>query len=289
MLLEKQIFQFNEKSAPVFERISVFDFSILKNFLQLNRPYLFSIYCFILIEDGEIEIDINGHRTELRRGELACAIPGDRLIVSSLDKTSAKVIFFESDFILAALKGGFSLEPICSLNSDYHYPFIALSERWFGRLHNLAVDMEECLNEHPVFLDLLRTQLWQFIFLSEKEYIKNGNQGRKKDATKNHIPSFINLVNRYFRENHDVGFYAEKMNITPNYLNKIIKASLNVNAREYILNRIISEAKLLLRLTDINVNELAFKLGFDNDNYFIRLFKRIEGCTPGEYQKRGSL
>lgn len=64
---------------------------------------------------------------------------------------------------------------------------------------------------------------------------------------------------------------------------------IGINAYDYISSRIMAEAKVLLRLTDITVNELAYRLGFENVNYFIKCFKKSEGVTPGEYQKKGTL
>ena len=100
---------------------------------------------------------------------------------------------------------------------------------------------------------------------------------------------FIHLVNKNYDKNHDTRSYAEEMNITPNYLNKLVKSHLGISAYDYILNRIISEAKILLKLTNINVSELAYRLGYENPGYFIRLFKKAEGLTPLEYHKRGTL
>ena len=148
--------------------------------------------------------------------------------------------------------------------------------------------MEECLGEMPLNFDLLRAELWQLIFLVEKEYVLNGNQGRK-DNSPNYIPKFINLVNNNFRQYKEPAFYAESLNISPGHLGKLVKSRLGVSVKEYILNRSISEAKLLLRLTDLNIKEVAHKTGFDDPNYFTRLFKKYESLTPGEYQKRGSL
>ncbi|MCH5347439.1 MAG: helix-turn-helix transcriptional regulator, partial [Muribaculaceae bacterium] len=168
------------------------------------------------------------------------------------------------------------------------FPFFRLSEKRFERLRLLVDDMHECLAEQPVFYDLLRAELWQFIFLAEKEYVIDGNQGRK-DNNPNYIARFINLVNSNFTSHHDPAFYADKLSITPNYLNKIVKKATGYNTRDYIMNRIMSEASYLLRLTPVNVNQLAERMGFDDPNYFIRCYKKIKGITPREFQKKGTL
>ena len=274
---------------PVFERIAVLNDEELDSRAQnSNLRYQTRVYCFTLVYKGTAKVIINGFSKTVRAGDLICSLPGEVWEWSDVNEVKANFVLFEPDFVLSALKGGFSLEPVTSLNSENHYPFIRLSEKMFKKLESLIEEMRECLEEKPVFYDLLRAQLWQFIFLSEKQYIANGDIGRES-ITLNHIPTFINLVNRYYRENRDTSFYADKMHITTNYLNKLVKAALGISVRNYIQKRIISEAKVLLRLTNVSVNEICYELGFEDPNYFIRLFKKIEGISPGEYQKKGML
>lgn len=287
-LRHNNILKFSENKVPINERFAIIYFSDFKNLIDDILVFRNALYCFFLIKEGNVEIDVNGLSKNLKRGDLICGIPGDTWTWKSRENLNGVFIFFEAPFILASLKGGFSLEPISYMNSDSHYPFIRLTGKRLKKLSELADDMYECLNEVPVFYDLIRTQLWQFIFLAEKEYIANGHEGRKQTSM-NYVPVFINLVNNHFRISHDTTFYADKMNITSNYLNKIVKNALGTNAREFIINRIMSEAKLLLRLTETNISELAYKLGFKDPNYFIRCFKKSEGITPKEYQKRGTL
>ena len=189
---------------------------------------------------------------------------------------------------MSGLNGSYSLDPIPFLNPEERFPFICLSEKRFLRLRDLTMDMKECISEFPVHYDLLRAELWQFIFLAEKEYTLNGNKGRKQ-GQKNHVMQFIQLVNQHYASHHDAKFYADEMHISPNYLNKITKSNLGISAFDYITNRIMSEAKVLLRLSKINVSELSYRLGYENPNYFIRLFNKLVGMTPLEYHKRGTL
>jgi YesN/AraC family two-component response regulator len=53
---------------------------------------------------------------------------------------------------------------------------------------------------------------------------------------------------------------------------------------EYILNEKIKHAKKLLKNPKIHVNEVSYATGFEDCNYFIRLFKKYEGVTPKQYQ-----
>ena len=85
---------------------------------------------------------------------------------------------------------------------------------------------------------------------------------------------------------HDVEYYADRLCITANYLNKISHSTLGVSAHSYINSRIIAEAKNLLEITELSVNQISDTLGFMTPDYFIRFFKKQTGVTPGEYRNK---
>lgn len=277
-----------DEGMPFFERFSIIDLKDLIKEIGTNAHIRINSYCFIFMEGGYWDLEINGYEKRAKAGVLVSGIPGEIWKFKDYSNPKGKLIMFEASFILAGLKGGYSLEPISNLNSENHYPFIPLSEKRAARLQVLIEDMEECKEDTPINFDLLRAQLWQFIFLAEKEYVANGNQGRISNSP-NYIPTFINLVNKHYRKNKDTMFYAKSLNISITHLRKLVRKHLGTSVREYVLNRSISEAKLLLRLTDVNVNEIAYNLGFEDPNYFTRLFKKYEGMTPGEFRKKGTL
>lgn len=283
-----KLYKFQDSEFPVNERFSIVTLNeenpVLDNFLLYREAY----YCIFLLAKGEAEIQVNEFKSKIKAPEVVCGLPGDLWEWKWRNKPEGYFLCFDASFALSCFKANFQLEPLPYFNPETRYPFIRISEKRFQRLLLLVKDMIECRTELPVYFDLLRSELWTFLFLLEKEYILNGNKGRNGEI-KNHINKFINLVNEHFQVHHDTKFYAEQMNITTNYLNKICNALLGVKAFDYIMNRIMSEARFLLRLSNTNVNEIAYKLGFENPNYFIRCFKKMEKMTPGEYRKQGTL
>lgn len=283
-----KLYCFPEDRPLINSRFAVVDFKEAFEGIKTTPVYRTGLYCFFLVTEGSAEIIVNGYSERISAQTLVCGIPGDLWDWSDIENLSGWFVCFEAPFLLSALKGGFSLEPITSLNSQSHYPFIRLSERKHRRMSDIVEDMNETLDDCPINYDLLRALLWQFVFISEKEYNSNASKNREGEVS-NFIPTFISLVNKYFNVSHETRFYADKMNISPNYLNKIVKANLGISSFDFIMNRVFSEAKLLLRLTDIDIKELTFTLGFDNPNYFIRLFKKAEGITPTDFRKNGTL
>lgn len=287
-MLQLKVFNFDSTDFPLNQRFVVLDFWDCIYDIETNPSYIDGFYNLFILEEGEAVLSIAGHKHKVKSPVLITGLPGDKWEWDSFNIKKGNFICFDGPTIMAGLKGGFTLDPIPFLNPQQRNPFIPLSNITFQKLKYLTEEMKECLLDNPVFYDLLRAQIWQFIFLTEKEYTLNGNKGRNK-LSKNHLMEFIHLVNIHYAQHHDTGFYAGALNITQNYLNKLVKSKLNISAFQFIQNRIISEAKTLLRLTRVNINELAYRLGFESPSYFIKCFKKSEGITPLEYHKRGTL
>ena len=285
---EVKLYRFLPEQTALNERFDILDFSKCESDIRKYPVYKESYYCFLLIERGDAELIVDGQKANIKGPILVCSLPGDTWEWKHWENIHGKFLCFDAETLMSGLRGGYSLDPIPFLNPEQRFPFIPLSEERLKRLRLLAEDMEECVNDCPIHYDLLRGELWQFVFLAEKEYALNGNTGRKKEQ-KNHLMHFIKLVNLHFSSHHDVQFYANELHITPNYLNKICKSLLGISAFDYITNRIVSEAKTLLRLTKISVSEISYMLGYENPSYFIKIFKNKEGITPLEFHKKGTL
>lgn len=77
---------------------------------------------------------------------------------------------------------------------------------------------------------------------------------------------------------------SEKACMSTTSFYRYFKRELGMSPIEFILNEKIKHAKQLLKNPGIQVNEVCFMSGFDDCNYFIRLFKKHEGITPKQYQ-----
>jgi two-component system response regulator YesN len=78
---------------------------------------------------------------------------------------------------------------------------------------------------------------------------------------------------------------AGHFHLNPSYLSFLFKQEMNENLNEYI-NRIrIENAQRILEAGDGRISQISQLVGFTNDNYFYKVFKRVTGLTPGEFQK----
>lgn len=81
-----------------------------------------------------------------------------------------------------------------------------------------------------------------------------------------------------------VKYCAEQVNLSPNYLSDLLKKETGKNTKEHIDYYLIDKAKKLLLGTSLNINEIAYDLGFEQPKSFSRLFKKREGVSPNVYR-----
>jgi AraC family transcriptional activator of pobA len=99
------------------------------------------------------------------------------------------------------------------------------------------------------------------------------------------VRNFKNLVERHFREWHQVKDYASDLNVTPSYLNEVIKTSIGQSAKEYIQNRLVLEARRLSLFTSQSFKEIGFGLGFNDPSHFSKFFKSSTGRSLQEFKQ----
>jgi YesN/AraC family two-component response regulator len=79
---------------------------------------------------------------------------------------------------------------------------------------------------------------------------------------------------------------AERIRMDASYVSDLFKKKTGSTLTSYIQNRRIQAAKMLLTETERTVSDIGRQVGFENDNYFIKIFKRWCEVTPSEYRKR---
>ena len=91
-------------------------------------------------------------------------------------------------------------------------------------------------------------------------------------------------IDENFRENIDRNDVAAATFVTPNYLSKLFKNTMNMNLREYINQLRIEESKRLLLSTGLSVSEIATQVGYWNISYFSTVFHKQVGVSPFEWR-----
>ena len=99
------------------------------------------------------------------------------------------------------------------------------------------------------------------------------------------LNEFRKLVNNRFSSLRTTKDYARELNISPNYLNALCQEFFFKTVSEILQERVILEAKRMLMHTSLSISEIAYKLGFNDNSYFGRYFKKVVGMTPEKLQE----
>ena len=140
--------------------------------------------------------------------------------------------------------------------------------------------------------NLQRTYLLEIIFNAQKlapvsSFVKTNN------TTEVIACSFIRLLESQFpieSPQDAIKFktakdFADSLSLHPNYLNRQVKLSKGRTVSEIIAARLVQEAKILLKLTNWNIAEISFVLGFEEPSHFNLFFKKHANGSPTEYRK----
>jgi len=90
----------------------------------------------------------------------------------------------------------------------------------------------------------------------------------------------MDFIETHYREPLTVEQIAENIYLSPSRLSHIIKNELDITLVDYILKIRIDKAKGLLRERELPISQIALEVGFPDQSYFTKVFKKIEKCTP---------
>ncbi len=198
---------------------------------------------------------------------------------------------FKEEFLTKANSGYRLLEfPIYKPGRQNIYSLTAEQAKHFIEIYNKMFD--EAKNDSPFKDNLLRTYLLEIIFNAQKlapsdSFVKTNN------TTEVIACSFIRLLESQFpieSPQDTIKFktakdFADSLSLHPNYLNRQVKLSKGRTVSEIIAARLLQEAKILLKLTNWNIAEIATALGFEEPSHFNLFFKKHAGGSPTDYRK----
>ncbi len=175
------------------------------------------------------------------------------------------------------------------------YPIFTITDEQAEELTNLFKKMNtEISSDYLYKYDLIRNLVMELIHYGQKlQPLTTFNSIHNASTRVANL--FIELLERQFpitsphqkfslRTAKD---YAERLAIHSNYLNKILKENTGKTTTEHISNRLIQEAKILLKQTDWNISEIAYSLGFEQLSHFSNFFKKQTTLSPVEIRLYG--
>lgn len=96
----------------------------------------------------------------------------------------------------------------------------------------------------------------------------------------------LGYIHNRICESIDLEELAQVAHVSKPYLIKLFRQEFGFSPIQYINNKKVERAQLLLYTTNLTIKEVAYTLGFNDQNYFIRMFHKVEGVTPQEYRRK---
>lgn len=169
-----------------------------------------------------------------------------------------------------------------NLNEALH-----LSDKEEKMLLNIIKNIENEYNSNidGFSQDVIIAQIELLLIYSERFYQRQFNTRKKLNYTL--LEQLENLLSDYFQNDKkeiigipSVQYISEKLNLSPNYLSRLLKTATGQSTQQFIQNKLIDLAKEKLSTTNLSISEIAFQLGFEHQQSFSKLFKNKTSFTP---------
>lgn len=146
--------------------------------------------------------------------------------------------------------------------------------------------IKEFKNEYSFKAQLIRRYFKIFLIYVGRQF-ENKEQNIYQSRETRLTNSFMELLEKNFKEKKMVSDYANDLYITPNYLNGIVKKNTGFSAGHHIRQRVVLEAKRMCRYSDAGMKEIAYNLGFVDSSHFSKFFKAVSGMNFSDFKKEG--
>ncbi|MEN5193479.1 helix-turn-helix domain-containing protein [Sphingobacterium faecium] len=258
--------------------MQVYPLSFLSNHFKLPLPIIQTDYNFLFyIKEGNFVNRINNELYQCEAGSLVFVSVSS---VSALQKISKDLkgyfILIEDKamsvlFNQQELLNVFLIDPVLKLKSAESDWIHMICRLLFTELSTKSPNLQ-------IGSNLIQALLNKILHLSEKS--------RTISRTQQIAIQFKQLVHQHFIDEKKISFYADRLAVSANYLNRCVKAVFDKSCKEIIMEVAILNSQILLVDNTKSISEISFEMNFEDPSYFTRIFKSFTGLTPSEYRTR---
>lgn len=267
--------------------IDVVELKDIKKYVQKKPVHTLTYYDITLITEGKGGFNIDDQRHSVQAKDIIFSRPGE---IRRWDKENIEngyALIFEEEFLISFFNDTYFIQNLSYFNTKRKCCKLSLNEDLYTRIIDLIRQIQKEIHEYQTKdKHILRAILYEVLMLLERAYKEAMlSDDLLSHQINQHVNDFIHLVDKHFKLNRSIQFYADQLCISSNYLNELTKKIIGINAKQYIQNKVVLEAKRLLNYTTYSVSEIAYSLNYNNPSYFIRFFHNQVGTTPSEYRK----
>ena len=264
--------QWDERFKPGFDQFIIASFAYARPVIKLPvPPARTGNHALFLVEGGAVELTIGHHAHTLGAGSLVL-IPAMQIFAINDIRadTAGYMCFFSADMLLTAADTTGTRLVLSPTQLSFLLPL-------FGRL---LIEYAESGGSRT---DLIRPYLR--VILAELDRIRASTATPPIDAGDRLVQGFMGLLDKHSREKSQVNQYADLLSISPNHLNKIVKARTGQSPSVWIDKRRVLEAKVLLYQSALSIGQIAAELGFSDQANFGKVFRRHAAVSPSAFRK----
>lgn len=261
-------------------------------YAYLQYPFRVDCYLAAYCVEGSVNCSVNLTDYHLTTGTLLLITPGNILRISQSDELDRN-LRVTLICVSASYISNIGINPSKVLVEAVEVlrdPCIHLSDDEAEMLHkyvNLALDITKTDSQFvkESIGGLVSSVFYQFAgFLANSKRREDMEKPVRTTRQRQMLEQFMKLaINDHARE-HLVGYYADKMCVTPKYLSKIVKETSGRSVPDWLSELLILDAKNMLRHTDMTIKEISARLYFPSQSFFFRFFKNHTGQTPTQYR-----
>lgn len=297
--LNLNMLPFNERACAYHNELFLadnFDYSNITSSLLdspevlkfITSPYPFKIQfaMMILCLDGHMRVNLNLNEYKLQRNCIQIVTPGAiaQCVEITPDSRMAIIAFDTVNNIHENNPQSALIVRKFLINNS----MLQLSDRemdeMMGLYHHMRqqIVQPEKLFTHEIINNYIQIFYYNICQLMSPYVEQQDTQyvSRKKQI----FDQFTLLLRQHYTQERSIGFYADKLCITPKYLSQVIYDISGHHAGDWIRDHVILEAKALLKCGKYNVQQVSDLLNFANQSFFGSYFKKAVGCSPSAYQ-----
>lgn len=257
---------------------SRFEIHTLEWFSKNQLKAKLCAYEILWVKRGSGFLEVNLQEFEISDQTVYCLCPGQLRQLTPNSRMEGYYISLSADFLyLAETTLSFSL-----LSAQSQPLQIDIDEETQNEVEEILIKMrKEFTNYFSFRLEILKGLFKIFLLYTSRKFTYEVDF--TKDAEL--LRRFMQLLEQHFITKKMVTDYADALNITPSYLNQVIKKISGYTASYHIQQYLVKEAKRQAIYSNRSMKEIAYALGFNDMAHFSKFFKNNSGVNFTNFKK----
>jgi len=253
---------------------------------QKDEPHRHDYFTVLVVKAAKGLHVIDFHEYPFAENQVFFVSPGQIHQVAENQKSFGFALLFSSRFIADNNIPIHFIDDLNLFNDHGHSPPLNIDTEEFEKLVNFCEEMFRLSSKGIKYKEQAISSYLQLFLISCNNLCSLSLENtQNQEAANSILKNFKNLVNENYNLWHQTSDYADALNVTPDYLNRVVKSLTGKTSKQFIQARVVTEARRLLYFSGQTSKEIAFHLGFSEPANFSAFFKKHTGKSPSVFAK----